>query len=91
MIFVPPSFFQGRRLRPCFNGVDAPVCRQLFNQIDISRRHFFVYKAVLPDAAVAVSYSPGAMEIVMLRIIFGVVLLLLDRPYGVTGGLIKCS
>jgi len=20
----PPSFFQGRRLRPCFNGVDAP-------------------------------------------------------------------
>jgi len=24
MIFVPPSFFQGRRLRPCFNGVDAP-------------------------------------------------------------------
>jgi len=22
--FRPPSFFQGRRLRPCFNGVDAP-------------------------------------------------------------------
>ena len=25
MIFVPPRFFQGRRLRPCFNGVDAPA------------------------------------------------------------------
>ena len=25
MIFVPPSFFQGRMLRPCFNGVDAPA------------------------------------------------------------------
>jgi len=23
MIFVPPHFFQGRRLRPCFNGVDV--------------------------------------------------------------------
>ena len=22
--FRPPSFFQGRRLRPCFSGVDAP-------------------------------------------------------------------
>ena len=22
--FRSPSFFQGRRLRPCFNGVDAP-------------------------------------------------------------------
>ena len=37
MIFVPPSFFQGRRLRLCFNGVDAPAhhaciaprCKQL--------------------------------------------------------------
>jgi len=27
MIVVPPSFFQGRRLRPCFNGVDAPEGR----------------------------------------------------------------
>jgi len=23
--FRSPSFFQGRRLRPCFNGVDAPA------------------------------------------------------------------
>ena len=43
MIFVPPSFFQGRRLRPCFNGVDAPVAHDLRDDADISRQTRLLY------------------------------------------------
>jgi len=43
MIFVPPSFFQGRRLHPCFNGVDAPVMALLICYMYIVALVFEMY------------------------------------------------
>ena len=37
--FRSPSFFQGRRLRPCFNGVDAPAIYSVFgSRVGFRRR-----------------------------------------------------
>jgi len=59
MIFVPPSFLSGRRLRPCFDGVDAPELLFTFNS-DLKTT---LYLPVVNSVSSLQIYSKYAFEI----------------------------